>query len=610
MMKKIVLQAAVLLIGFSFVASCRDNMIFDYEGGLSLSVSVSPQTRASAAEEELLSSANVKIYKSDFSGLVREYSYPSMPGTLYLPADGYRIDVTAGEAAQASPAEASWDRKSYKGSEEVTVTPSAMTTASIVAKVSNVVTKVTFDASIASLFKSGYTCTIGLDREDASRQLIYDASNAGTDGFFIAEGFEPSLYWTFSGTLKKDGSAFTKSGEIPAVEQGKRYVLGLKYTETDGMFTFSLDVDDSVNEVYDDIIFEATSTGVAQTPRYDVWAGHFIAYADVDETEYDAGSVSFEYRAVGSSSWLSKAATRDSEGSFSAVIDGLSPSTEYEYRLVVTPVGGGASETVAATSNITTDVATPLPNGSFETTSNAESSSYKSLYDPSSSDPTLTSKWWDSGNSGSTAVGSSGVICYPDASDKKDGSQSIVLESKYVIIKFAAGNLFSGRFGGLVGTSGGKVYFGRPFTARPTAVRFWYKYSGGKINRTTGNTPSDVKTGDYDKAVVRVALGTWDYKSYGGDATSPVLVNTTDESTFVDYSNDASTIALGELVVVSDASNSTNTWKHVTVPIEYDSTTKFPTHIIVSCASSYYGDYFTGCDSSKLWLDGMELLYE
>ena len=34
-----------------------------------------------------------------------------------------------------------------------------------------------------------------------------------------------------------------------------------------------------------------------------------------------------------------------------------------------------------------------------------------------------------------------------------------------------------------------------------------------------------------------------------------------------------------------------------------------PTHIIISCAASQFGDYFTGCSSSKLWLDAFELIY-
>ena len=31
--------------------------------------------------------------------------------------------------------------------------------------------------------------------------------------------------------------------------------------------------------------------------------------------------------------------------------------------------------------------------------------------------------------------------------------------------------------------------------------------------------------------------------------------------------------------------------------------------IIISCAASQFGDYFSGCSSSKLWLDNFELVY-
>ena len=175
-----------------------------------------------------------------------------------------------------------------------------------------------------------------------------------------------------------------------------------------------------------------------------------------------------------------------------------------------------------------------------------------------------------------------------------DGSQSVCLESRYVIVKFAAGNLFSGRFGDLIGTSGGTVYFGRPFTARPTGLRLWVKYSGGKVNRV-GNAPSDmIKEGDYDRANIRIAIGNRDYKKYGGDAESPILANTTD----------------GEKIIQSDAANSTNVWQQITIPLDYKTTSRFPTHIVVSCAASMYGDYFTGYDNSMLWVDGFELLYE
>ena len=34
-----------------------------------------------------------------------------------------------------------------------------------------------------------------------------------------------------------------------------------------------------------------------------------------------------------------------------------------------------------------------------------------------------------------------------------------------------------------------------------------------------------------------------------------------------------------------------------------------PTHIIVTCAASYLGDYLTGSSKTKLWIDKMELVY-
>ena len=579
------------------------------KGAFSLDVKMGEHaTKAAMSQEDLLSSAKVSIYKGDFSGKVREYVYSQMPEAIYLPADDYRVDVIAGEIAKDKPALASWEQKSYKGSSDVTVAAGTSSKVTVTAKVCDVISRITFDQTVPEAFEEGYSCTVSLG--ESGGQLVYDASKSGKDGFFIASGFEPSLYWSFAGKLKKDGASFAKSGEIKSVEGGKRYRLNLKYTEKDGLLAFDLLVDDSTNNIYDDIIFEGTSTGVAPSSKYEIWAGHFTAHADVDEAQYDKDKVRFEFRAKGSQDWAPVTAVRESEGTFSADVKGLTPSTTYEYRLVITSLESGAEEIIDAPSDVTTDKALSVPNGGFETTSNDESSKYKSFYDPASSDPALQKQWWGNGNEGATLVGSSSVICYPDASSYKEGQQSVCLQSRWVVVKFAAGNLFSGHFGDLIGTSGGTVYFGRPFTARPTALRFWMKYSGGVINRESSNVPDEGKKGNYDKASIRIALGTWDFKKYGGDADSPVKFDTTDPSTFVDFSTDASTIAFGEKIVSSDNTNPAKDWIQVTVPIEYSNLTTYPTHIIISCAASMYGDYFSGYDDSRLWLDEMELIYE
>ena len=601
---------AIISIAAAALVSCQKQQIApEGEGCLSLSVSTG-ETKAAMTSDELLANADIRIYKDDFSGMVRHYRYSEMPQKIYLPAGGYRIDVLAGEAAKETPSYASWEQKSYKGSKSATITAGGSESITVVAAMNSIVSNISFDESVDTYFQAGYTCTVSLSTAEGA-SLSYTKAESGTDGYFIASGFEPSLDWTFSGTLAS-GEAFSKSGSIAAVEGGKRYRLALKYVEKNGLLDVDILVDDALNEVYDDIIFVPVSTGLASTGKYEIWGSRFTAYADVDENEYDQSKVYFEYRVAGSDAeWTrSEAAARVSEGSYSAQITGLTGATEYEYRLVVTKTADGSEEIVDGTMTVTTEATPQVPNGSFETVSHDESGNYYSFYDPASSDPALQSKWWCSGNQGSTTVGSSYQITYPDASDKMDGAQSVCLESRYVIVKFAAGNLFCGHFGATIGTSGGTVFFGRPFTARPSAMRFWAKYSSGPVNRRASNAPDEIQKGDYDRASLRIAIGTWDYKKYGGDANSPILVNTTDESTFVDYTTDASTIAFGEKILQGDAENSTNVWQQITIPLDYKTTTAYPTHIMIAFAASMYGDYFTGCDSSKLWIDKVELLYE
>ena len=601
---------AIISIAAAALVSCQKQQIApEGEGCLSLSVSTG-ETKAAMTSDELLANADIRIYKDDFSGMVRHYRYSEMPQKIYLPAGGYRIDVLAGEAAKETPSYASWEQKRYKGSKSATITAGGSESITVVAAMNSIVSNISFDESVDTYFQAGYTCTVSLSTVEGA-SLSYTKAESGTDGYFIASGFEPSLDWTFSGTLAS-GEAFSKSGSIAAVEGGKRYRLALKYVEKNGLLDVDILVDDALNEVYDDIIFVPVSTGLASTGKYEIWGSRFTAYADVDENEYDQSKVYFEYRVAGSDAeWTrSEAAARVSEGSYSAQITGLTGATEYEYRLVVTKAADGSEEIVDGTMTVTTEATPQVPNGSFETVSHDESGNYYSFYDPASSDPALQSKWWCSGNQGSTTVGSSYQITYPDASDKMDGAQSVCLESRYVIVKFAAGNLFCGHFGATIGTSGGTVFFGRPFTARPSAMRFWAKYSSGPVNRRASNAPDEIQKGDYDRASLRIAIGTWDYKKYGGDANSPILVNTTDESTFVDYTTDASTIAFGEKILQGDAENSTNVWQQITIPLDYKTTTAYPTHIMIAFAASMYGDYFTGCDSSKLWIDKVELLYE
>ena len=607
--------ALILLGAAAFLAlSCSRQGITAGEGMLSLGVEMDSGTKAALSADQLLANSIVNIYYADFSGLVRSYKYSEAPKTIYMPAGEYRVDVVAGEAAKANPDAASWEQKSYKGSADFTIAAGQSTSVKVNAGVSNAVTKITFDASVAENFSAGYTLTIGT----GAGNLVYNASNSGVEGFFLIDGIDdPEFNWTFSGTLSKDGSAFTKSGTVSGLAAGKVYAMTIKYTIKDGIGAFELMVDYSTDVKDDTIVFEPVSTCLAPSSPFEIWAGHATVHADVDETgNIDPLAIKFAYSEDGNK-WTTVDANRSSEGVYDAVLTKLKPSTEYIYKLVISGEDAGEPMT------FTTEAAPKVPNGDFEVTSKSSNGKYYEWYNPSSTDPLCTKPWWGSGNGSDGVDGSAGsfvtfVICKPSeygsATDKlpdNRGKQAALLCSADAIVKFAAGNLFTGYFAGLVGTQGGKVNFGRPFTARPTALRFWAKYSAGTIDKID-KMPKGVTItkSDYDCGRIQVALGTWDYKKYGGSSECPVQVNTTDESTFIDYTKDNSTIAYGELKFQSDGSDPYNKWVQYTIPLDYRNTMVYPTHIIISCAASMYGDYFTGCSEAKLWIDNMEFVYE
>ena len=327
----------------------------------------------------------------------------------------------------------------------------------------------------------------------------------------------------------------------------------------------------------------------------------------------------FQFRKKGDDIWID---VSDSDitadgGTFVAHIQGLEPETVYE---VVAYCGNDRTDV----QEFETTSMLQLPNSSFEYASHVKGATYYKFYDPDCGVADGMTMFWGSGNGegeegvkGSADLGV--IITTVDKSDKVDGTQSICAQTSETVGMLAAGNLFTGQFAGLVGTQGGMVNFGRPWTTRPKALKLYCKYSTGKMNIING-MPAGVtlSNSDYDRAQIKIALGTWSERVYGGTPESPVLVNTTIPKTFVDFYTDECTVAHGELIIYNDGysinravktAQDTNQWIEFTIPITYRDMETRPTHIIISCAASQYGDYFSGCSTSKLWLDKFELVY-
>lgn len=619
-MKKIF---AIISLGLILTAvSCtkeEQQLVTKGIGNVTVDMNVNGLTRA-VTDDELRNSALVNIYKADFTGLVRSYVYSQMPSTMHLVADAYRVDVIAGEAVKDQPALASWTEKSYMGSKEFTIVAGQNQSVQVEAKINNAVTAISFDQTVGENINAGYTFTINVDG-DEKRQLVYDAAKSGAEGYFIIDGLvEPSFTWTFTGTLTKDGSTLTKTGKIEGIEVGKVYKMNLKYTIKDGDLDFTLVVDYDTVIKDDTIIFEPVSTGLSSSSPFEIWAKRATVHADVDASESEGKAVTFEYSSNGTN-WSSVAGVNDSEGTWKAELTGLNPSTTYSYVLKIDGVQIGDPMT------FTTEAAPELPNGSFEYVSLVNGTSYYKFYDPSCSDVASQTKFWGSGNGeGSEGVAGSAsmgvIITDIDKNDKVHGNQSLLAKNGEKLGMLTAGNIFTGDFAELIvgEKNGGKVNFGRPWKSRPSALKLYCKYTTGKMDIVTANPPGITLTKNetMDRAQIKFAIGTWDYKTYGGSKDCPVQVNTLDPNTFWDYYTDPSTIANGDLIIYNDGyevnrgakvSATTSGWIEYTIPLDYRNLNAYPTHILISVSASQYGDYFSGYSKSQLWVDKMELVY-
>ncbi len=313
--------------------------------------------------------------------------------------------------------------------------------------------------------------------------------------------------------------------------------------------------------------------------RFSIWTGRATLKGTILQPTTEL--LQFQYRESGTNEWQTVNAVQ-TENTMSADISGLKYGTEYQYRAVA----GSFISTLTKT--FTTEVATQLENNSFERWSGS-----KPILICGSGE----SIFWDSGNHGSSTL-SKNVTTSSSDTHKNDGSLSAMLKSQYVGLgddwggKFAAGNLFVGRYVKTDGTDG-VLEFGRPFTSRPVKMKFWYKYNSGTVNYSCDY----IAKGEPDIAHIYVALGDW---------SAPVEIRTKSSNRKLFDKEDANIIAYGELV----QSQTVGEWTEYTITLDYRSMERVPTYIVVVASASKYGDYFAGSTSSTLWLDDVELIYE
>ena len=287
-----------------------------------------------------------------------------------------------------------------------------------------------------------------------------------------------------------------------------------------------------------------------------------------------------EYKTQNESTWteLSSSAVTVSGTSYSAEFSGLSAGTTYQYRVNIDGVAGTEQ-------SFTTAPAIPLENGGFENWNQNNG-----RWDPWGSS---AQSFWGTGNRGSYIASQN--ITTP--TDDAVLGRAAKLETKHILIKLAAGNIFAGDFE-LDGLNG-LLHFGRSFTSFPTALRLYYKYTSEIVNEVNSDAPSYMETfrNKPDTCYIYIALS---------DKTEPYEIRNDPNNRHLFDKNDANIIAYGEY----QTGETVSSYQQITIPIKYRATNRTPRYIIIVCAASKYGDYYVGGVGSTLWLDEMELVYE
>ena len=292
----------------------------------------------------------------------------------------------------------------------------------------------------------------------------------------------------------------------------------------------------------------------------------------------------FEIREASASEWqrVDKAnITGDAE--FTARVSGLQANTTYMFRAY-------SGEDYGDEVSFTTGSPVSLPNGSFD-----DWHQEGKVWNPWAADGTPV---WDTGNDGSTTLGDSNSQPSDDLWSGKATGKAARLESKFVGIgaigKFAAGNLFTGKFIGVDGTNG-ILEFGYPFDSYPTRLKGHYKYTTAPID----NTSTEYKhlQGLPDTCSIYIALGDW---------SSPVEIRTKPSDRKLFDKNDPNVIAYAEF----NSGTTTIEYTDLNLELNYRATNRKPTYIIIVCSASKYGDFFTGGAGAVLTVDEFSLEYD
>ena len=593
-MKKIQYILSSLLLALLVVSCSQDIEMEGNQGYLTLSINSltsthTPETRsvvptdydAKTLHVEILDASGAVVKSTDNFAEDEEFQ-----GNILLSSGTYTI---VAHSANWDGEGSAFDAPFYYGRTTIVVKPKSLVTATLTCTLANVKVTVNYDQSFVRSFKSAVT-TISSTLADVM-PLGFVMNETTQSGYIPVGDFDAKLE-----VVNKNDENYSMSRLFTDVKARDHYILNFKLADEghlgDGTGGgIQVEVDESTN-TYTFTFEVPRKSAIAVVARAaNAWSNFAYLNASVTaKTEsFKNSGLKIQWRQKNAAEWNEIAYgtfTLDASDNIATTLKGLTPNTAYEYRLCYVD---GDTEIVSEPVTFTTESQIALYNGGFENWNQSGNAWYANEAGKS---------YWDSSNPGSTSLGASYNVTTKTESPVVSGQYAAKLESKYIVIKFAAASLYTGKFKELVGTKGAKLDWGVPFTGRPTALKGWMQYAPVAIDRTGSNLPAGAPAkGEMDQCGMFVAL-----------LTESIAIDNTDLSTIPNFETDPRVIAYGVLPEEQNVS-SNGQWKEVNIPLVYHTLTSKPTHLLVVFSSSRYGDYFHGGTGSTLYLDDFSLEY-
>lgn len=485
----------------------------------------------------------------------------------------------------------------YYGSTKVSVTKGTTVTANITCTLANVKVTVNFDTQLVGQL-GGKTITAQVTSKTQS-VTARDFSSANTENkvaFFPVGDLNVAI-----AIMNGDTKEHDLTHEITEVKARDHYILNIKLQET-GTENITVQVDPSMQEYRYEFTVSQKPTNQG-TLFANAWAkfAYLTAENVTSASGIDLSTLKIQYRQKDTETWAT-AETTVADNVYSAIAMNLKPATTYEYRLTdgleipVFNISGG---------EFTTEAATVLPNAGFEDWSvhkaGTATTSVNTTFPCTDDEYNNGTRFWDTSNRGANSIGQK------DPTNKTvelihGGTYAAKLGTTKVAGKLAAASLYSGDFikADMSGTA--TINFGKPFVSRPTALKGYYKYTPVKASNT-GALPDGVTlTDDLDQCAIYVVL------MKGGEQHEVINTKTETLLSLDNIKADDKFIAYGELS--SGAATAGDGFVEFNIPIEYRNLDDKPTHIIIVCSASKYGDYMVGGDGSIMYLDDFKLIYD